>query len=129
MPTMGAVTFAIVHASAICAIFASFFFASSSTLFSAPVSISDATARQAHAPVDDLDVRLALVLADESAWVRVRSRACVEKGVAGAYRSTSPRLEDALTGRVSRPRARGDHGIEPTPNIFSDGNISRSSSR
>lgn len=36
MPTMGAVTFAIVHASAICAIFASFFFASSSTLCRSP---------------------------------------------------------------------------------------------
>lgn len=45
------------------------------------------------------------------------------------YGSESPRLDDAAFGRLRRPRARGDQEIEPTPYIFSVGNISRSSSR
>lgn len=43
--------------------------------------------------------------------------------------SVSPRFVCSLSGRVIYPRARGLHGMQPTPKCLSEGIISRSSSR
>ena len=109
------------HAIEICAMLTPFFFASSSTL-RVGTRISIRTHRiLLHAPLDDLrGARVVHIRLHEptSSYSVSSLKAQTGGQVEGAtYWSTWLRFVWSESGRVRTPRATGDHGIEPTPNI------------
>ena len=73
-------------------------------------------------PFDDCCVRGAFVAAEET---REPNEAIFEKLRIWSYKSVFPRVVLSERGRVRRPRPRGDHGMEPTPNAFMNSSVNR----
>lgn len=122
VPMMGAVTpsFDSIHAIAICAILTPFFFAKSSTLSRRAIQHFEPHVDRARVvPCQDLRSSWACIVLDRAvaqsdAFIDLQMRLFLNR----THKSVFPRVVSSLPplGRVNKPRASGDHGIEPTPN-------------